>query len=193
MPRSYRQKHLHGALWKKPDVRLFSVGTVSRSSPQPLHMTDYQVPSNKNQSGSWYLDRKQVLQFLEKGPRYSWWPQFKPRKEKKFQQVLERVEDMDIWRCEGDKLTTTNLKSQQPFNDIFRGLEKQFSEHNFKTTDFIENMTEYYHLLFDQNQIDLVSVAFDAAINWLSRTFSCLKAVLATVQLQVKSDLAVTI
>jgi len=59
MPRSYRQKHLHGALWKKPDVRLFSVGTVialisglvnkivipgSRLDPLSSSLEDYLYP-----------------------------------------------------------------------------------------------------------------------------------------------------
>jgi len=50
---------------------------------------------------------------------------------------------MNIWSREGGNLTTTNVKSHQPFNEIFNGLEIYFPENLIKRCDLIAEMTVY--------------------------------------------------
>jgi len=43
-----------------------------------------------------------------------------------------------MWRSEGGNLTTTNVKSIQPFNDIFHGIENNFPEDPFERINLLK-------------------------------------------------------
>ena len=91
----------------------------------------YQFPPNENRIGSRYRD--QVLKFFEGAAHSSWWPFLKTRKENLFQEIWNRLERMEsVWTREDDKLTTSDVKMQDPFKDIFQGLEHNFPQKMYK-------------------------------------------------------------
>ena len=107
----------------------------------------YQFPPNENRIGSRYLDRDQVLKFCEGAAHSSWWPFLNTRKENLFQEIWNRLERMEsVWTREDDKLTTSDVKMQDPFKNIFQGLEHNFPQKCIKY--FIHFLNVYVYVLY---------------------------------------------
>ena len=119
----------------------------------------HQLPKDTTEPGSRYLSEDVIRKQLLEAQTSNSDRQVVQAIGEEFPTLIAKIQALDIWGREGTNLVTNELKSNYAFTDILSDSPRLNELFNYQT--FASSLTEYYNLLFNQQQIFLFGCAID--------------------------------